>query len=315
MPNLRSAAAPGQRRLTRDLLIATLGLLLGVGGAFGIRAATRPGPQPQDSASMPAVPAAAAPAPVAAGGAATPPPLAVTAPPGSPGAALGGFLLRSARGDFAGAYELLDKAGHATYPSAPAWVAAQDDRLQPTGFRIGATRQAPGGAVDVQATVWHKAGVDPFTGLTPGRTDDLWRLHREGGRWRVGADPVKQAPLLPGDRLATAAVQEWVGWLAACQPATAARFEAGGERYGPAALSGLPCRRTGRWSAGAPTGLDQGADISAYVAAFGPAVQDWARLVPVRGPGGRSGPAFFAVAAPIGDGWRVLGTTPASPAG
>ena len=118
--------------------------------------------------------------------------------------------------------------------------------------------------------------------------------------------------MLPSDRLATAAVQAWVGQLAACLPAAAARLETGGERYGPAELASLPCQRRGRWTAGPATSLDQGADTSAYVAAFGPAVQEWARLVPVRAP---DGPGFHVVAAPVGDGWRVLGTTPADPAG
>ena len=316
MPNLRPGAERGLRRLSRDLLIATLGLLLGVVTAVGIRAATRSGPEREDAA-QPAGPVMAAQPPAPADGAA-PPLNATSARPGSAGAALASFLTAHARGDFAAAYRLLDRDGRDSYPTAADWVAAQDDRLQPTGFRLGATRGAPGGAVDVQATVWHQAGVDPFTGLTPGRTNDRWRLRREGGAWRVAPDPVEQVPVLPGEQLATVAVQAWVSQLAACQPAAAARFEAGGDRYGPADLPELPCRNPGRWTAGAATRLDQGADTSAFVAAFGPSVQDWARLVPVRGPGGPgsdSGSGFDVVAAPVGDGWRVLGTTPAAPAG
>jgi 4-amino-4-deoxy-L-arabinose transferase-like glycosyltransferase len=48
-------------------------------------------------------------------------------------------------------------------------------------------------------------------------------------------------------------------------------------------------------------------DPSGYVAAFGPEVRTWARVVAARGP--RS--SLLVVLAPLGDAWRVLGTTPA----
>ncbi|HKE97517.1 MAG TPA: hypothetical protein VKG45_01090 [Actinomycetes bacterium] len=231
--------------------------------------------------------------------------------PGSARAALAAFLGAQAKGDFARGYALLDRAGRARYPTVEDWVAAQDDRLQPTTWQVGAERAAAGGAVDVRADVLHRAGVDPFSGLTPGRTDELWRLQREQGAWRVAADPLEQAPVLPSDRLAPAAVQSWLDRLAACDQAGAARLEAGGERYGPESLAQLPCREHGRWAAGAAAGLDQATDASSYVAAFGPDVQDWARLVPVH----KEGTRFNVVVAPLGDGWRVLGTDPAEPAG
>jgi hypothetical protein len=45
------------------------------------------------------------------------------------------------------------------------------------------------------------------------------------------------------------------------------------------------------------------------VAAFGPEVGAWARLVPVQGPRSR----FSVVVGPLGDAWRVLGTDPVTP--
>jgi hypothetical protein len=56
----------------------------------------------------------------------------------------------------------------------------------------------------------------------------------------------------------------------------------------------------------APEGFDAAVEPEPYVAAFGPEVGAWARLVPVQGP--RTG--FAVVVGPVGDGWRVLGTDP-----
>lgn len=308
---IRSSGVQRRRRVGRDLTIAALGLLLGVGGAFAVRSLTQTRPEPSASQlALPGPTPAAAPAGPAGAAATSLPP---TAPvrPGSARAALAAFLAAHARGDFAGAYRLLDQAGRERFPSVVDWIAEQDDRLQPTAFRVGAERPAGGGAADVRASVLHRAGVDPFSGLTPGRTDELWRVHRERGAWRVGSEPLEQVPVLPSDRLAPAAVQAWLERLVACDQAGAARLESGGDRYGPAGLAELPCRERGRWSAGAATGLDQATDASAYVAAFGPDVQDWGRLVPVR----KERTRFNVVVAPVGDGWRVLGTDPAQPAG
>ena len=49
------------------------------------------------------------------------------------------------------------------------------------------------------------------------------------------------------------------------------------------------------------------ADVESFIAAFGPDLAEWARIVAVDGPRGADG-GFFAVVAPVGDDWRVLGT-------
>src|SRR5262245_26190037 len=240
---IRSSGDQRRRRLGRDLTIAALGLLLGVGGAFAVRSLTQRGPESSPShLALPGLSPAAAPAGPAGAAATNSPSPTPPVRPGSARAALAAFLGAQAKGDFARGYALLDRAGRARYPTVEDWVAAQDDRLQPTTWQVGAERAAAGGAVDVRADVLHRAGGDPFSGLTPGRTDELWRLRREQGAWRVAADPLEQVPVLPSDRLAPAAVQSWLDRLAACDQAGAARLEAGGERYGPQSLAQLPCR-------------------------------------------------------------------------
>jgi hypothetical protein len=134
----------------------------------------------------------------------------------------------------------------------------------------------------------------------------VWPASRQDGRWRVAADPVSVRAQLPGDDRAPEAVTAWVQRLLACDRQGAAGLQAGSELYGPADLAQLPCRERGRWTVAAPEGFDAAVEPEGYVAAFGPEVGSWARLVPVQGPGTR----FSVVVGPLGDAWRVLGTDP-----
>jgi hypothetical protein len=114
---------------------------------------------------------------------------------------------------------------------------------------------------------------------------------------------------LPGDGRAPEAVTAWVDRLLGCDRAGAGGLQAVAELYGPADLPELPCRTRGRWTVAAPEPFDAAVEPEAYVAAFGPEVGAWARLVPVQGPGAR----FSVVVGPVGDAWRVLGTDPVQP--
>jgi hypothetical protein len=307
------AAATKLPRPVQVAVIAAVGLALGVGGTVAIGAATGRGDQASVARlDLPGSPAVAAGAtPVDATGTGTPAAPSAPVRPGSPRAALQALLAAHAAGRYRQGWDLLDSASRADYPTAEVWAAAQADRLQPVTFQVGAERPGPDGTVEVAATVTHKPAVEPFSGLTPGRTEDVWRARREGGTWRIDANPVKQEPVLPADDRAPAAVQAWVAKLLACDQAGATGLEAGGERYGPTGFAGLPCERRGEWTVDRAIGFERSPD-PVYVAAFGPDVQDWARLVPVKGPDS----SFYAVVAPVGDAWRVLGTSvgPTAPA-
>src|ERR671911_358414 len=164
-------------------------------------------------------------------------------------------------------------------------------------------------AADVTVTLAHPAAIDPFAGLVPARTVEVWRASRQDGRWRVAAEPVSLRAQLPGDDRAPEAVSAWVERLLDCDRPGAADLQAGAELYGPADLAELPCTERGRWTVAAPEGFDAAVEPEAYVAAFGPEVGAWARLVPVQGPRTR----FSVVVGPLGDAWRVLGTDPVTP--
>jgi hypothetical protein len=303
------------RRLVHVVGVGALGLAVGIGAtlaAGGLRGGGDPVASVQ-RLDLPATPATTAPASKGAGEAR--PVVAGTAR-----AAVQRFLKATAREDFTGAYRLLDAAGRRRYPSAARWTRAQADRTAITGVRVGAAkpagkpegsgeprRGAPVGQVmDVTVRLTHPAAIDPFAGLVPARTVEVWRARSEGGGWRVAANPVAVRAELPGDQRAPDAVTAWVQRLVGCDRQGATALQVGADLYGPADLAEAPCRQRGRWTVGAPRGFDEAAEPEAYVAAFGPDVGAWARLVPVQGPGTR----FHVVVGPLGDAWRVLGTDP-----
>ena len=229
---------------------------------------------------------------------------------GTARAAVQRFLQAGADGDFEVAYGLLDQAGRERYPSLARFTRAQADRAPVTAVRVGRERRAGDGRADVTVTLAPPGGHRPvrragpgahgrgLAGQPPGRP-------LAGGR-RPGVGPGRAARRRPRPR----------GGLApgssGCSTATApgaAGLQAGAELYGPADLAELPCTERGRWTVAAPEGFDAAVEPEAYVAAFGPEVGAWARLVPVQGPRTR----FSVVVGPLGDAWRVLGTDPVTP--
>jgi hypothetical protein len=290
---------PLPARLVRVAAVGALGLAVGVGATVAV-AGLRGQPDTVASVQRLDLPGQAAePAPRPDDGTARP----VAA--GTARAAVERFLKAVAREDHATSYGLLDHAGRKRYPSLARWTRAQADRTAVSGVRVGAQRRA-GGAVDVTVRLAHPAAIDPFAGLVPARTVEVWRSRSEGGRWRVAADPVSVRAHLPSDRGAPEAVTSWVQRLLACDRQAAAGLQAGTDLYGPGDLAELPCKERGRWTVAAPQGFDAAVEPEAYVAAFGPEVNTWARLVPVQGPRTR----FSVVVGPLGDTWRVLGTDP-----
>jgi hypothetical protein len=300
------SARPDGRRLLRLAGVAVLGIALGVGVTL---AAARIGDGPRPAASVQRLDLPAGAAAGTAGGAAPGTGRGAQVAPvraGTARAAVRRFLQAGAGGDLAVAYGLLDQAGVKRYPTLARFTRAQADRAEVTAVRVGRERRAGPGRAEVTVTLAHPAAIDPFTGLVPARTVEVWRASRQGGRWRVAADPVSVRADLPGDGRAPEAVTAWIDRLLGCDRGGAAGLQAGAELYGPADLPELPCRTRGRWTVAAPRSFDAAVEPEAYVAAFGPEVGAWARLVPVQGPGAR----FSVVVGPVGDAWRVLGTDP-----
>jgi hypothetical protein len=290
------------RTLLRRAGVVAAGLALGVGGfAYFDGNAKSPAYQPPTPSvsefSFAATPNGAAPEPERLP--------VLDLEPATPGAAVTAFLAPLAEHRPVDAYPLLDEASRRRYPSVASWVRAQADRATPLTFTVGTSRPSADrpGDFEVELAATHTSSLDPIRGLVPARSTSLWLVRMENDAWRVAVDPLAFRPVLPADASATAAVQGWVDLLAACDAPAAATLQVTPNLYGPAGLARTPCEARGAWTAGEPTGLDRSPDPRAFLAAFGPEVGTWARLVPVRGPN-RS---FLAAVAPMGDGWQVMG--------
>jgi hypothetical protein len=295
------------RRVVKQVAVAAAGLALGV-GAIAVFGGNNGASYTPGTPSVSAFPFATTPPLGAPAAAVSSDPGPLTPPAGEPTDALGAvsaFLQPLADGRPELAYPLLDQAGRARFSTPAAWARAQVDRPQPLTFQVGASRPSPDvpGAIEVDVSATHRPSLDSIRGLVPARSQSVWLVRREGGAWRVAAEPLSFRPIVPADDGASGVVQTWVSRLAACDTAGAADLQVGPSLYGPAGLVQAPCQKKGTWTAGTPVGLDKTPDPKAFLAAFGPDVGTWARLVPVRGPGS----SFLAAVAPMGDGWLVMG--------
>jgi hypothetical protein len=292
----------GAGRIVRQAGVIAAGLALGVGGIALFGGNDKPSYRP----GTPSVTAFSFPTSVPGAPPATPqiaPPLDVE--PATPTAAVVAFLQPQADGRPEAAYALLDEASRRRFPTLASWIRGQADRATPVTFDVGASRLSPDrpGATEVDVSATHRPSLDAIRGLVPARSSSVWLVRREGDAWRVSSDPLTFRPILPAEADATRAVQGWLTAMAACDAPGAAQLQVAPNLYGPAALVKEPCEKHGTWTAGPPVGLDRTPDPRALLAAYGPEVGTWARLVPVSGPDSR----FLAAVAPMGDGWQVMG--------
>jgi hypothetical protein len=292
----------GAQRAMKQVAVVAAGLALGVGAISVFGGDDTPAYHP----GTPSVSAFAFPTSVPDG----PPPVVDVAPPpavepATPKAAVTAFLQPLADGRPEAAYALLDDASRRRFPTLASWIRGQADRANPVTFEVGASRpnaERPG-AFEVDVTATHHPSLDAIRGLVPARSTSVWLVRREGDTWRMSSDPLTLRPILPAEADATRVVQGWLTLMAACDATGAAGLQVAPSLYGPAGLVKAPCEKHGTWTAGQPVGLDRTPDPRAFLAAFGPEVGTWARLVPVSGPDSR----FLAAVAPMGDGWQVMG--------
>ena len=198
------AARPDRRRLLRVVGVGLVGIAVGVGAtlaAHGLEEAPTAPPRSSASTCRPVV---------------SPPRPRPRARPGVRAGARrigpGGraALPRGrAAGDAATAYGLLDRAGRSGTRRRPASSVPRPTGPWSRPCGSGASAPPPARA-DVTVTLSHLAAIDPFAGLVPARTVEVWRASRQDGRWRVAADPVSVRPAQrrprprDGDRLGPA---------------------------------------------------------------------------------------------------------------
>jgi hypothetical protein len=225
----------------------------------------------------------------------------VPAPPGSPAEAATAFLDAEVAGDVERSFPYLSADDRAEQGDPAGWLEAHADLWTPTGYRLTDVTEAGDGTATATAGVTLEPQIDEFVGLVPARARLSLPLVQEDGGWRIAFGDSGYQPTYPDDAGAVDAVRAWGEARTRCQ--TAAQWD-GGLLDSPYLADAL-CGADGALRLGPPDTLDALDDARAYLDDFGEAAGDWARVVPVDGP-----VALDAVAAPLGDSWVVIGTTP-----
>jgi hypothetical protein len=226
----------------------------------------------------------------------------VPAPPGSPAEAAGAFLDAEVAADAEASFPFLSAEDRAEQGDPAAWLEAHADLWVPTGYRLtGVEEDRAGGTAVATADVTLRPQIDEFVGLVPARATLTLPLVREDGGWRVAFADSTYEPAYPDDDGAVDAVRAWASARTRCE--TAAQWD-GGLLDSPYLADAL-CEAEGDLRLGRLDTLDALDDAGAYLDDFGSVAADWARVVPVEGP-----VALDAVAAPLGDTWVVIGSSP-----
>lgn len=215
----------------------------------------------------------------------------------SPEAAVEGFLTAEGAGDYESSYAFLSDGDREEFISPAAWVSAHADVLAPVLGHEPFERVDSGrGSAEVTGLVEFEAGLDPVSGLAPGRARVTWVVEEGRRGWGVGLADSRIAPIYPDEVAARTAAVTWVGQAQQCDPPPP-----------PVPLLGVPsladrlCGAAGDVVAGepAPLGLAVGGAVDAT---YGPESMGWARAVALRTP-----LPMTLVLAPIGDEWVVIG--------
>ena len=296
-PTASTLRTPGRRVLVG--LITVIGLLLG----FAVAALLFRDEGPSNFSGAPSVETVDLPA---GGAIASVTPTTVPAPIAEPATApeaLEQFLTaeRERRGE--SSFALLDATTAGEFGSVAAWTSQRANRLLPETFTITSVTPTVAGA-DVTIAAQRTPAVTPLTGLVPARSEEVWRLDRSTGAWRVQRGRAAEVrPLLPPDAAAQVVAASWLERAAACDDEGRKALQLPGELLGSPALAAGPCDRPDSPSVGGTAvPLAEVSNSTVFVSAFGPGVGRWARAVAVDGD-----PRFTIVLAPLGDEWRVMG--------
>jgi hypothetical protein len=225
----------------------------------------------------------------------------VPVPPGSPAEAAAAFLDAEVAGDVQRSFPYLSADDRKEQGTPAGWLETHADLWTPTRYRLTDVTEAADGTATATADVALRPEIDEFIGVVPSRAVLTLPLVQEDGGWRVVFDDSAYAPQYPDPTGAVAAVRSWAEARTRC--ATADQWD-GGLLDSPYLADSL-CGASGQLRLGRPDTLDALDDAGAYLDDFGETAADWAQVVPVEGP-----VPLDVVAAPLGNHWVVIGTSP-----
>jgi hypothetical protein len=226
-------------------------------------------------------------------------------PAPTPVDAVQSFLAAEIRTDYAVSYGLLSAADRAGVGSRPEWEAAHGQLPIVTGVTLGGAT-GDGTRAEVEAEVSYEAGLDETRGLVPVRAHGVWVAMAEDGGWRVAHSERRLLPQFPDGNGAVTAAETWAQVRTECR----AGDEYDGGLLGATGPVKALCGAPGPVDAGAVSNLEPGVGVEPFLAAFGPEVLSWARVVPLASP-----VPFAVVLAPVADRWVVVGALDSLPGG
>jgi hypothetical protein len=217
-------------------------------------------------------------------------------------AAVATYLRARSDQDARTSYALLTSTSRRSYPTEATWLEALPDLPAPGTFLITGAKPAAGGT-EVSVDVRRTPVLNPFVGFVPAHAVEVYRAVAAGSAWRVDPEPVRAIPDLISDRTAAADVSAWLTRLAACDGAGAAALQVAPDLLGDDTLPGTICTSHARLRAGPAQPVMGGPSTAPFLAAYGPEIGSWGRLIPVTGPGQQ----LLVGVAPLGRSWRVFG--------
>ncbi|MGH3308044.1 MAG: hypothetical protein ACRDOX_10190, partial [Nocardioides sp.] len=174
-----------------------------------------------------------------------------------------------------------------------------------TGVTLGVVT-GDGTRAEVEAEVTFEPALDETRGLVPARAHGVWVAVAEDGGWRVAHSERRLLPQYPDGNGAVTAAETWAQVRTECR----AGDEYDGGLLGATGPVTALCGAPGPVDAGAVSNLEPGVGVEPFLAAFGPEVLSWARVVPLASP-----VPLAVVLAPVADRWVVVGALDSLPGG
>lgn len=215
-----------------------------------------------------------------------------------PVAVLEAFMQAEMAADFEKSFGFLSASDQEQASDAAEWT-ADHFMILPTieGYQISSD-SSDGIRSEVNVALALRSELDQLAGLTTATADSTWVLVDEQNVWRIALTESTIVSVYLDDETADQAVEMWAQQRQQCTPA----LQWDQTLVGFPSLADALCGANGSVEVGPVQALSDAAEAAAFLAAFGPEVGLWARVVEVKSPA-----ALRVVVAPIGEQWLVIG--------
>ncbi len=216
-------------------------------------------------------------------------------------AAVTTFLDAQIASDQTTAYSTLSSQDQNTYQTAAMWRELRQGVLPDVvNYTAGEVSFSTATTATVAVQLGLRPALDETIGLVPASAKASIHAVFERDSWRVAMHRSEVAFVYLSDASLSDAAQTWVRARQACkvdQQWRSTMYGEGAEFHAKAL-----CKRRGNIEVSTPQALSDRSDTEAFIAAFGPKVGLWARVVSVGAPA-----EFDLVLAPVDQQWLVVG--------